>query len=114
ESMLTGEPKPYKIYCTVDPGFISIAAVDPAKNKYTGFEGYHFDKLLTEDQIAKKIAGLTQQSSLLKKVDFRNVSILFAGSRFTFIPSAFFKEEDAKDFFYCNLTSAEGETFHSH
>src|SRR6478752_6438141 len=79
ESMLTGEPKPYKIYCTVDPGFISIAAVDPAKNKYTGFEGYHFDKLLTEDQLAKKIAGLTQQSSILKKVDFRNVSILFAG-----------------------------------
>jgi hypothetical protein len=112
ESLFTGESKQYKIYCTADPGFLSIAAVDTAKNRFAGFEGFHFDKLMTEDQLAKKITGLTQQSSILKKVDFRNASVLLGSSRFTFIPSALFKEEDAKDFFYFNQKSIENETIH--
>ena len=100
ESLFTGEQKQYKIYCTADPGFVSIAAVDPSKNRFTGFEGFHFDKLLTEEQLGRKISDLTTQSTILKKVDFRNVSVLFGGNRFTFIPSAIFKEGDAGDFFY--------------
>jgi len=112
ESLFTGESKQYKIYCTADPGFLSIAAVDTSKNRFTGFEGYHFDKLLTEDQLANKISGLTQQSSILKKVDFRNVSVLLGSNRFTFIPSALFKEDDAKDFFEFNQKSIENETIH--
>jgi hypothetical protein len=112
ESLFTGESKQYKIYCTADPGFLSIAAVDFSKNKFTGFEAFHFDKLLTEDQLAKKISGLTQQSSILKKVDFRNASVLLGSSRFTFIPSALFKEEDAKEFFYFNQRSIENEMIH--
>ena len=112
ESLFTSESKPYKIYCTVDPGFTSIAVVDTAKNRFAGFEGFHFEKLLSEDQLAKKISGLTEESTILKKVDFKNVSVLFAGSRFTFIPSALFKEEDANEFFYFNQKHAEKETIY--
>jgi len=112
ESLFTGEKKAYKIFCTADPGFVSIAAVDPVKNRFAGFEGFHFDKLLNEEQLAKKISELTQQSSILKKVDFRNVTVLFGGNRFTFIPSALFKEDDAKDFFYFNQPRIENEAIH--
>ena len=109
ESLFTGEQKQYKIYCTVDPGFVSIAAVDPSKNRFTGFEGFHFDKLLTKEQLGRKISDLTTQSTILKKVDFRNVSVLFGGNRFTFIPSAIFKEGDAGDFFYFNHQPSSNE-----
>ena len=112
ESLFTGESKQYKVFCSADPGFISIAAVDQAKNRFAGFEGFHFDKLLSEDQLAGKISSLTHQSSILKKIDFRNVSVMFGGTRFTFIPSALFKEADAKDFFYFNHRPAEKEVIH--
>src|SRR3954471_1466428 len=92
ESLFTGGSKSYKLYCTADPGFVSVAVVDSEKNKFTGFEGFHFDKLLTEEQLARKISGLALQSSILKKVDFREVSVLLGNHRFTFIPSALFKE----------------------
>jgi hypothetical protein len=112
ESLFTGEPKQYKIFCTADPGFISIAAVDVAKNRFAGFEGFHFDKLLPQELLAEKISALTLKSSILKKVDFRNVSVLFGGARFTFIPTALFKEADAQDFFYFNHQPSEKETIH--
>jgi len=113
ESLFTGEPKQYKLYCTADPGFISIAAVDTGRNRIAGFEGFHFNKLLTEEQLSQKISGLTLQSSILKKVDFRNVSVLFSGNRFTLIPAALYKESDAKDFFYFNQKNDASETIHS-
>lgn len=112
ESLFTGEPKQYKLFCTADPGFISIAAVDTSKNKIAGFEGFHFNKLLTDEQLSQKISGLTLQSSILKKVDFRNVSVLFAGNRFTLIPAALFKEADAKDYFYFNQKKEVNEMIH--
>jgi len=110
ESLFTGGPKPYKVYCTADPGFISVAVVDTEKNRFTGFEGFHFDKLLSEDQLARKISGLALQSSILKKVSFRDVSVMLGNNRFTFIPSALFKEGDAKDFFYFNQKKVDTDS----
>ncbi len=112
ESLFTGEKKSYKLLCTIDSEFISVAAVDPDKNKFAGFEGFHFTKPLSDEQLVQKISELTLKSAILKKVDFRNVSVQFAGNRFTFIPSALFKPEDAEQYFYFNQNKREGEEIH--
>jgi hypothetical protein len=113
ESLFTGGQRPYKLLCTVDPELISIAAIDTAQNKFTGFEGFPMQKPQNDDQLAQKIAGLTHQSTILKKVDFRNVSVQFTNTRFTFIPSALYKQEDAAGYFYFNHRMREGDIIYS-
>ena len=112
ESLFTGEQKQYRILCTVDPGFISIAAVDPAKNKFCGFEGFHLTKPLPDEQFAGKMDEIAAQSEILRKVEFSKVSVQFAGSRFTLIPAALFKAEDAAQYFYFNHRKREGDVIH--
>ncbi|CAN5523613.1 hypothetical protein BH11BAC1_BH11BAC1_06850 [soil metagenome] len=112
ESLFTGEQKPYRLLCTVDPEFISIAAVDPLKNKFFGFEGFHLAKPHSDEQLVQKIAGLPLQSTLLKKVDFRNVSVQFTNNRFTFIPAAIFKAEDSEAYFNFNQPKRDDESLH--
>lgn len=112
ESLFTGDKRHYKLLCTIDPEFISIAAVDQEKNRFSGFEGFHFSRPCNDEQLSLKIAELTRQSDILKKIDFRNVSVQFANSRFTFIPSALFKAEDAEQYFYFNHPKRDGDEVH--
>jgi len=112
ESLFTGEQKTFQLLCTVAPELITIAAVDQGKNKFTGFEGFHFPKPLSDEQLAQKISELTFQSSILKKVDFNNVSVQVVNPKFTFIPSALFKAEDAAQYFRFNHGEQEGESIH--
>ncbi|MCX6274279.1 MAG: DUF3822 family protein [Bacteroidetes bacterium] len=112
ESLFSGEQKKYKLFCTVDPEFISVAAVDRVKNKYTGFEGFHFSKSLTDEQLSQKITDLTRQSTILQKIDFSHSSVQVSGSRFTLVPSALFKAEDAEQYFYFNHPKRDGEEIH--
>ena len=102
ESIFTGEQKVHKLYCSIDREFISVAAVDAAQNRFTGFEGFHFPKPLGDEQLATKISELTHRSTILQKVDFRNVSVQVSDARFTFVPSALFKPGDAESYFNFN------------
>lgn len=112
ESLFTGDQKKYKLFCTVDPELISVAAVDREKNRYTGFEAFHFSKPLNDEQLTQKIAELTRQSTILQKIDFSHSSVQVSGSRFTLVPSALFKAEDAEQYFYFNHPKREGEEIH--
>jgi hypothetical protein len=112
ESLFTGGHGPHKIFCSIDPGFISVAAVDAGRNKFSGFEGFHFAKPLSDEQLALKVTGLAHESAILKKVDFRNVSVQFANERFTLIPSAIFKAEDVQSYFYFNQVKREDDSIH--
>ncbi len=112
ESLFTGEKKQYNLFCSVDAEFISIAAVDAAQMKFVGFEGFHFPKGLSDEQLSAKITSLAEQSSILKKVDFRNVSVQVSNSLFTFIPKALFKKEDAEQYYYFNHQSVDGIQIH--
>lgn len=112
ESLFSGDQKKYKLFCTVDSEFISVAAIDREKNRYTGFEGFHFSKPLNEEQLSLKIADLTRQSTILQKVDFSNTSVQVSGNRFTLVPSALFKAEDAEQYFYFNHPKRDGEDVH--
>lgn len=112
ESLFTGDQKQYNLLCTIDPEFISVAAVDREKNRFSGFEGFHFSKPLSEEQLAQKINDLARQSSILQKIDFRNASVLVSGNRFTLVPSALFKAEDAAKYFYFNNPFREDEEIH--
>lgn len=112
ESLFTGERKPYRLLCTIDREFISVAIADTTQSKFAGFEGIQFPKPLNDEQLVSRITDLTRQSSILKKVEFRNVSVQFANSSFTFIPSALFKPEDAEKYFYFNHPALRSETIH--
>ena len=109
ESLFTGGQKSYRLLCSVDRQFISVAVADMPANKFTGFEAFHFPKSLSDEQLAQQIGNLTQHSSILKKVDFKNVSVLFANADFTFVPSALFRKEDAEHYFHFNHQRRDGE-----
>jgi hypothetical protein len=113
ESLFNGDHKSFSIFCTADPEFLSIAAFDSGRNKFSGFEVFHHNRTFTEEQLAEKISGLALQSSILKKVDFRNVSVQFSGNRFTMVPSAVFKEEDAAKYFYFNQQKRADESIYA-
>jgi hypothetical protein len=112
ESLFSGEQKKYKLFCTVDAEFISVAAIDREKNRYAGFEGFHFSKTLNDELLSQKIADLTRQSTILQKIDFSHASVQVSGSRFTLVPSALFKAEDAEQYFYFNHPKRNGEEIH--
>ncbi len=109
ESLFAGNQKKYKLFCTVDNEFISVAAVDRERSRFAGFEGFHFSRTMTDDQLAQKIADLTRQSTILQKIDFSYISVQVSGSRFTLVPTALFKEENAEQYFYFNHPKREGE-----
>ena len=113
ESLLTGEQTPVKILCTAGPQLISIAAYHSARNKFSGLECFHFNRPLTDSQLAVSISELAHKSTLLRKVDFRNVSVQFASKRFTLMPAAIFKEEDAGNYFYFNHCKQDDEEIYS-
>ena len=99
ESVGSGESKTYKLLCTVDASYISVAALDKKDSKFVGLEVFRFSKPCTSKQLSESILSLGKQSSLLKKVNFDKVSVQISGNHYAFIPSILFRKENAGQFY---------------
>src|SRR6185436_4183811 len=102
ETLLTGVAKPGKLLCSLDSSRISLAAVDPATSRFLAFEVFQFSKSGAADLPAVQLDLLSETSQILKKVDYRNVSVQVHNRNFTFIPGALFKPDDAKRYYAFN------------
>src|SRR6478609_7718065 len=87
ESLLTGAPKPYQLLCSIDHQFIGLSAIDVKERKFYAFEGFHLPKNFNDEHLAQKISSLVRESNILKKVNFRNVSVQIANNNYSFIPT---------------------------
>jgi hypothetical protein len=113
ESVTSGEPKSYKVFCTVEASFIGIALMNIRDVKFAGLETYHFPKPASAEQLSAKISSLSEQSSILKNVTFNKASIQVAHSFYTLIPSALFRKDDATKFFHFNQKAQRNSTIES-
>src|SRR5687768_1545507 len=74
ESLLSSS-KSTQLLCSVDQQFIGLSAVDVKERKFCAFEGFHLPKNLNNEQLSQKIVSLSSRSNILKKINFRNVSV---------------------------------------
>jgi hypothetical protein len=86
----------------VDASLIALSLFDARQARFFGLETFPFSKPLTSAELAEKINSLKNESSLLKRAPYHKVSAQLSSNRYTFIPSALFKAENAEKYFLFN------------
>jgi hypothetical protein len=102
ESVQSGQSKTYTIFCSIDASLIALSLFDARQTKFYGLETFSFSKLLAEGELSEKIRLLKRESALLKQAPYHKISVQFSNNRYTFIPSALFRAEDAEKYLFLN------------
>jgi len=79
----------------------SFSVLDRERDKYVALAHYSFGRVTSYRTLAKQIDDIIVNEELLR-CDFTHVKLLFATASYTFVPSAFFSEENMADFFKFN------------
>lgn len=79
----------------------SFTVLDRERNKYVAIAHYQFNRMTSYRTIAKQIDAIVDGEPLLQ-CPFRHVKLMFCTDAYTFVPSAFFADNDKETWFKFN------------
>lgn len=79
----------------------SFSVLDRERNKYVALAHYQFNRVTSYRTVAKQIDAIADSEPLLQ-CPFRHVKLMFYTDAYTFVPSAFFTDNDKETWFKFN------------
>lgn len=79
----------------------SFSVLDRERNKYVALAHYQFNRVTSYKTAAKQIDAIADSEPLLQ-CPFRHVKLMFYTDAYTFVPSAFFTDNDKETWFKFN------------
>ena len=80
---------------------LSCSVLDRERNKYVALAHYQFNRVTSYKTVAKQIDAIADSEPLLQ-CPFRHVKLMFYTDAYTFVPSAFFTDNDKETWFKFN------------
>jgi hypothetical protein len=103
------DTKQYHLSLQVFLRGFSFSVLDRSKNKYIAIGHFVFDKITSFRACISQIDTIMANEPLLK-IPYQHVKLLFATSRFTFVPSSFFDKQQINTWFEFNHEKVNSET----
>jgi len=92
----------YHIFFFAENGGISFSVLDISRKKYIAFKHFPIKKDLSPELYCGEIENILKKEKNLLEKEYKQSKFIYGTPNFTFIPSAFFKEDDVKTYYEFN------------